>query len=202
MGYARAGFEVVGVDIKPQPNYPFEFVQGDAVLAAGSDWAKREFDAIHASPPCQRYTTLAKQSQQADKHPDLVAATRHRLQESGLPWIIENVPGAPLEAPLMLCGTMFPGLRVIRHRHFETSFYALNPLSHGKHPPIHFKHGNRIKEGTNEWDDFLCVISGDRNDLNAIRDAIGCPWMTLKECAQAIPPAYTEHIGLHLIEHL
>jgi DNA (cytosine-5)-methyltransferase 1 len=187
------------VDINRQPNYPYEFVQGDAVLAAGSDWAKREFDAIHASPPCQAFTTFAKQAGTTGNHKDLVEPTRRRLRESGLPYIIENVPGAPLEAPLLLCGTMFPGLRVIRHRHFETSFFMLNPLPHGDHPPVHFKYGNRVKEETDEWDDFLCITGGNRDELDAVRDAIGCPWMTRQELAQAIPPAYTKWLGEQML---
>ena len=125
IGYSRAGFEVVGVDIEPQPNYPLTFIQADALNLdrkfVGS------FDAIHASPPCQSYSDLAKRNGNADAWPRLIAPVRNMLIKSGLPYVIENVDGAPLRNPIVLCGTMFPGLRVVRHRLFETSFLILHP---------------------------------------------------------------------------
>ena len=127
MGYHRAGFdEVVGVDIKPQKRYPFTFVQGDALEYLRAHG--QEFDAIHASPPCQKYTTLRGMWNHKPDHPDLVDPTRDALEAIGKPWVIENVPGAPLRALLMLCGTMF-GLATAdgraelrRHRYFELGF--------------------------------------------------------------------------------
>src|SRR5574337_20985 len=117
MGYHRAGFDVVGVDINPQQRYPFEFHQADAMTFDLSG-----FDAIHASPPCQAYTVLGGR-EDLSHYPDLVDAVRERLQASGKPWIIENVPGAPLRDPITLCGAMF-GLRRYRHRLFERDAVA------------------------------------------------------------------------------
>jgi hypothetical protein len=122
VGYARAGFEVVGVDIEPQPNYPFEFHQADALEFCREHG--HEFDAIHASPPCQAYTPL--RAVHGKDYPDMLAATREALEATGLPWVIENVPGAPINSGIFLCGTMFD-LRVYRHRWFET------PFMHGIH---------------------------------------------------------------------
>ena len=123
MGYHRAGFEVVGVDNRPQPRYPFEFHQADALT-----FPLEGFDVIHASPPCQRYSDLAHRNGNADDWPDLIEAVRARLAGSGARFtIIENVEGAPLVAPVMLCGSMFRSLRVLRHRLFETSFPMAAP---------------------------------------------------------------------------
>ena len=124
MGYSRAGFEVVGVDIAAQPRYPFEFIQGDAI-----EYVKEhghEYDAIHASPPCQAYTNAQKIMR--NDHPELLEPTREALNATGLPWVIENVPGAPLIEPIELCGGMF-GLRTYRHRLFESS-HALTAPAH------------------------------------------------------------------------
>jgi DNA (cytosine-5)-methyltransferase 1 len=138
MGYSRAGFEVVGVDIEPQPRYQFEFIQADAleVLAPWHDddgsfrspWVQR-FDAIHASPPCQAYTPLNAYNHKA--YPDLVFDTRVLLEQTGLPYVIENVTQAPLIDPTTLCGTMF-GLRLYRHKAFEASF-SLGARAHPRH---------------------------------------------------------------------
>ena len=118
MGYVRAGFEVIGVDIKPQPHYPFEFHQGDAMT-----YPLEGFDAYHASPPCQRYSRT-KSLHPGCKYPDLLAQTRNLLIATGKPWVIENVVGAPFQHWIMLCGMMF-GLRTYRHRRFETSFRSI-----------------------------------------------------------------------------
>ncbi len=130
MGYFRAGFStIVGIDLNPQPNYPFEFVQGDALeylLAHG-----HEFDAIHASPPCQAYSDLrhlskAQRTLKGEEYPDLVDPTRQLLINSGKPYVIENVPGAPLEDPVLLCASMFANDMLKRHRLFETNFNFFN----------------------------------------------------------------------------
>src|SRR5512139_314282 len=134
VGYHRAGFDVVGVDINPQPNYPFEFVQADALwalqqLQVGSllDYHLSDFDAIHASPPCQRYSTATKRNGTELEHPDLIGPTRELLQATGLPYVIENVVGAPLRDSILLCGSWFAlgadGYRLKRHRLFETSWH-------------------------------------------------------------------------------
>lgn len=172
MGYHRAGFEVVGVDIAPQPNYPFEFHQADAMT-----YPLVGFDAIHASPPCQAYAGVTAWRGDRSGHPDLVDATRERLQATGLPWVIENVREAPLNASLMLCGSMF-GLRVKRHRYFETS------------PPL-----NGWLPACDHRDVLPFMHKGER----AYADALDCYWMTAREGRQAIPPAYTEWIGSRLL---
>lgn len=123
MGYYRAGFEVVGVDHKPQKRYPFEFVQGDALEYAAQHGHK--FDAIHASPPCQAHSRITP-ANSVHKHPDLIPDTRRVLGSLGLPYIIENVGGAPLQNAIMLCGSQF-GLKVYRHRFFESNVYLMMP---------------------------------------------------------------------------
>ena len=122
MGYHEAGFDVVGVDIDPQPRYPFEFHQADALT-----FPLDGYDAIHASPPCQAYTQLGK-----GEHPRLIEPIRVRLQSAGVPYVIENVVGAPLRNPVKLCGSTF-GLHVKRHRLFETNVPMLVPPCY--HPP-------------------------------------------------------------------
>lgn len=138
-GYARTGFDVTGVDEACQPRYPFPFIQAEALAFLDGGFAA-DFDAIHASPPCQRYTKNAKQKRSADTHPDLIAPTRRRLINQGVPYVIENVVGAPLRAPVELCGVMF-GLGVFRHRWFELSW------DHGL-DQAHPSHTGRIGDGT------------------------------------------------------
>ena len=137
LGYHRAGFSVTGVDIAHQPNYRFQFIQADA-LSLDLDFL-RQFDAIHASPPCQSYSDLAKRNGNGDQWPRLIEPVREMLIQADRPWVIENVEGAPLLNPVVLCGTMFPGLRVIRHRLFETNFCMPQPnhISHREHPKVH-----------------------------------------------------------------
>jgi DNA (cytosine-5)-methyltransferase 1 len=187
VGYHRAGFEVVGVDIEPQPNYPFEFHHGDALK-----FSLDGFDAVHASPPCQAYT--AAQRLQGNEHPDLVARTRALLERSGLPYVLENVPGSPLRSPVTLCGTMF-GLGTLRHRLFETSFRLLQP-EHPAHLVPQVKMG-RAPAVT----DYIQVV-GNFSGIEQGRAAMGIHWMTRGELAQAIPPAYTEFIGRQLLREL
>lgn len=196
VGYARAGFEVVGVDINPQPCYPFAFIQGDAVAADFSG-----FDAIHASPPCQRHTDLARQNKR--EYPCFIAPIRERLIASGLPYVIENVEGAPLLDPVMLCGTMFPGeLRVIRHRLFETN-WPLNAPEHGVHPLVYTLDKRKPHYGKlSEWFSPVQVTGGGNCSKAAAADAMGIDWMLKTEMNEAIPPAYTEFIGRQLLEHV
>lgn len=176
MGYHRAGCDVVGVDITPQPRYPFEFHQADAMT-----FPLDGFDAIHASPPCQAYASVTDWRGRRASHPDLIADTRDSLNAKGRPWVIENVPEAPILAHYLLCGSMF-GLRIRRHRAFETNWTALAmawPCYH-KRDALPFTH------------------KGER----AFADAMGCEWLSAREARQAIPPAYTEHIGTQLLDHL
>ncbi len=200
MGYHRAGFEVVGVDIAPQPRYPFEFIQADC-LTLDADFIA-SFDAVHASPPCQSYSDLAKRNGNADAWPRLVEPVREMLIQSRLPYVIENVEGAPLIDPVVLCGTMFPGLRVLRHRLFEANFPILAP-AHGKHPKVHTFDKRKSHFGkTNEWTDFVQVTGGGNCTLAAAREAMGIDWMTKGEINESIPPAYTQLIGEQMIRHI
>lgn len=200
MGYSRAGFEVVGLDISPQPRYPFDFVEGDA-LALDPEFVET-FDAIHASPPCQSYSDLAKRNRNAHEWPRLIEPVRKMLGETGLPFVIENVEGAPLINPVVLCGTMFPGLRVLRHRLFEANFTILAP-PHQKHPKVHTFDRRKSHYGkTDEWKDFVQVTGGGNCTVAAAKQAMGIDWMSKNELNEAIPPAYTELIGRQLLQFL
>jgi DNA (cytosine-5)-methyltransferase 1 len=200
VGYNKAAFEVVGVDIKPQPNYPLRFVRDDALNLMPEFIAC--FDAIHASPPCQSYSDLAKRNRNADAWPRLIEPVREMLVRSGLPYIIENVEGAPLLNPIMLCGTMFKGLRVIRHRLFEANFTILRP-PHGRHPICHTFDKRKSQYGkTDEMRDFVSVNGGGNCSVAAARSAMGIDWMTKNELNEAIPPAYTRFIGEQLLNWL
>lgn len=175
MGYHRAGFEVVGVDVRPQPNYPFDFHQADAMT-----FPLEGFDAIHASPPCQHYARVTRWRGTAGAHPDLLGPTLDRLTGQDAPWVVENVPEAIGRPDLVLCGSMF-GLAVRRHRHFLTSWPSFGLL----HPCRH--------EG---------LLPFMHKAERAYADALGCEWMTNREARQAIPPAYTEWIGRQLLTQL
>lgn len=201
MGYRRAGFEIVGVDHEPQPNYPFQFVQADAVEYAIEHG--REFDAIHASPPCQAHTKIAllgeARNGQYPKHEDDIDRCREALIAIGKPYVIENVIGAPMRG-IRLCGAMF-GLKTYRHRLFESSEFLWVP-EHPRHvekvPPA----GNGMSE--NGWIS-ICGTGGVRGMtadeiVSVWSDAIGIDWMNRRELAQAVPPAYTEYIGRQLRE--
>lgn len=197
VGYRRAGFtEIVGVDVKPQPRYPFAFVQDDALkyLAAHGG----EFDAIHASPPCQLFSSMNRAVR--NEHPDLVGPVRAMLVALGRPYAIENVEGAPLLPPcFVLCGTMF-GLRCRRHRVFEVrpTTLALTPGCTCRNGVVTgrlvgHRVGGKVAPGRTKPPP---ATEADR------RAAIGVPWMTGREARQAIPPAYTEFVGKQLIRAL
>ena len=180
MGYHRAGFEVVGVDIKPQPNYHFEFHQADVLTFPLEGYA-----TYHASPPCQAYTMMQNIVKSVDKHPDLIALVRDRLVQTNKPYVIENVYKAPLNGHLMLCGTMF-GLRIIRHRFFECPWFHLELLPPCNHSDV--------------YDPWHKDGVGQRVKL---LDAMKIDWfMTRPEVREAIPPAYTEYIGKYLIKNV
>jgi DNA (cytosine-5)-methyltransferase 1 len=193
MGYARAGFEVVGVDIRPQPHYPFEFHQADALEFMSSNSA-RGFDAIHASPPCQRWADGFVRNR--DKHPDLIEPTRRVLRATGLPYVIENVKRAPLLDAITICGgglaCISGELQLHRHRRFEsnvalfgvqcTRWRRLTVSVVGNGTPS----GNRKTIGYNP-------------SIAQKREAMGIEWMSRAELSEAIPPAYTEWIGRQLL---
>ena len=188
-GYRRAGFTVTGVDLDNQPRYPFRFLRAN-VLDLEIDFLC-QFDAIHASPPCQAYTLA--QRIQGNNHPDLVAQTRDLLTRSGRPWIIENVEGAPLQNAITLCGGMFPGLRVYRHRIFESNVPLLRAPEHPAHVAPLRKMGRPVKEG-----EFMHVV-GNFSGVETAKQAMGIDWMTRDGLREAIPPAYTEYLGRQLM---
>jgi DNA (cytosine-5)-methyltransferase 1 len=199
VGYSKAGFHVVGVDVAPQPHYPLPFIQTDALKLDPKFIAL--FDAIHASPPCQSYSDLAKRNRNAEAWPRLIEPVRDMLVRSGLAYIIENVEGAPLRDPVILCGTMFKGLRVIRHRLFEANF-PITPPPHRKHPICHTLDKRKGQYGkTDDMRDFVSVNGGGNCSVAAARAAMGIDWMTKNELNEAIPPAYTQLIGEQLLDH-
>lgn len=189
-GYAAAGFEVVGVDIDPQPHYPYEFHQGDALKFLLENY--REFDAFHASPPCQAFTNAQKI--QGNEHPDFITATRAAFELIGKPYVIENVPGSPLVDPVQLCGAMY-GLGTYRHRLFESNIPLPRP-PHPEHAARVTKMGRRPREG-----EFMHIV-GNFSGVDRARLIMGMPWATRDGLREAIPPAYTEHIGRHLLRRL
>lgn len=192
-GLAMAGYEVTGVDIKPQPNYPFKFIQADALALL---FSVHPFDLVWASPPCQAYSDLAKRNGNADDWPRLIEPVRALLTRHANKWVIENVEGAPLIDPVRLCGTMFPGLRVLRHRLFESNFHIPEP-PHGKHPKVHTFDKRKSHFGkTDERTDFVQVTGGGNCTIAAARSAMGIDWMTKGEINEAIPPAYARHVGI------
>jgi len=190
MGYHRAGFDVTGVDLFPQPRYPFEFVQADAVdylLEHG-----HEYDAIHASPPCQAFTNAQKLM--GNEHPDFITPAREMLERIGLPYVIENVPGAPLESPFELCGSMF-GLGTYRHRLFETNFYVAVP-DHPKHEARTTKMGRKPIDGE------MMHVVGNFSGVEKAKRAMGIDWMNRDGLRESIPPAYTQYIGETLMDEV
>uniref|UniRef100_A0A6M3KL99 Putative methyltransferase n=1 Tax=viral metagenome TaxID=1070528 RepID=A0A6M3KL99_9ZZZZ len=217
MGYHRAGFEVVGVDINTQKNYPFEFHQADALT-----YPLEGFDAYHASPPCQAYSRLRHLPWLKHKnYPALIEDTRNILVATGKPWVIENVADAPLGQEygyIMLCGWSLAELPIYRHRLFESNVAMLAP-SHRPHPEIIY-HGGKLgsrysqanmvcgafgytKKVSRSYGTFVSVVGhdGTRNFPKA-KEAMGIDWMTKGELTQAIPPAYTEYIGQFLMQAL
>ncbi|MFI8828593.1 SAM-dependent methyltransferase [Streptomyces sp. NPDC053431] len=202
MGYHQAGFDVTGVDINPQPNYPFTHHVADAIdyLSAHG----HEYDAVHASPPCQHYSPLNAYNHKT--YPDLIAPVRDALQTVGLPYVIENVETAASELrdPALLCGPMFD-LKVYRHRLFETNW----PLTTPPHP-AHTAACTRNGYLPTQAKPFMTITGGrhSRAWQNAASDALQMPWIKvppsgdiprgIREVCEAIPPAYTHWIGTQL----
>jgi DNA (cytosine-5)-methyltransferase 1 len=190
MGYHRVGFEVVGVDIKPQPRYPFEFIQADAL-----EVPLEGFDAIHASPPCQKFTML-KRLYDDREYKDLITPLREKVLETKLPYIIENVEGSPLLNPITLCGSMFNSAELRRHRWFECSFPVIElKCKHDIQTRLVGVYGR--PGGKNPTNSFRKY--GTKEDWKRVMDI---DWMVVRELAQAIPPYYTEYIGQYLLLHL
>jgi len=197
-GYMDAGFDVTGVDIEPQPDYPGAFIQGDAIafLAAHG----HEFDAIHASPPCQASSALTKGTNKGREYLNLIPATRALLALHDVPTVIENVQGSDLRRDLTLCGEMF-GLGVIRHRYFEVSGFTAMAPEHKAHRGrvAGWRHG--------EWFDgpYFAVYGegGGKGTVAQWQVAMGIDWTSnRKSIAEAIPPAYTRYIGGQIMQRL
>lgn len=222
VGYHRAGFaEIVGVDNRPQPRYPFAFVEGDAMSVmqhflrggeledkTGKLWHLADIDAIHASPPCQAHSCLRHMTKK--EYPDLIAPVRDLLMRTSKPWVMENVKGAPFPYAIELCGLMF-GLKCYRHRLFETSFFAWAP-QHKPHklPATGNKSVNKnIARGlgprTREQcvRDGLAVVTATGHCGTYAGPLLGLDWgLTQEEISNAIPPAYTAFVGRQLMDHL
>lgn len=196
MGYYLAGFDVVGVDIEIQPEYPFEFIQADAIKYVKEHG--HEYDFIHASPPCQHFTKYNNcRKNLKEKYEDLIEPTRQALIESGKPYVIENVVGAPLLNPITLCGSMF-GLDVRRHRLFESNMDLEQPkCKHEIWQPNRYP-GGRSRERGNAR--VLCrgtIEVGRWNiPIETQKAGMGINWISnLRKLSESIPPAYTKFIG-------
>jgi DNA (cytosine-5)-methyltransferase 1 len=197
-GYWLADLDVTGIDVEPQPDYPFEFVQADAIeylLEHG-----HLFDFIHASPPCQAHSDL-KNTWNAHEHEDLIPATREALRAVGRPYVIENVEGAPLKDPVILCGSMF-GLgtadyQLARHRQFEPSFRLPQPadLCKADSRPVVGVYGGKVRNRRAIATGSQRSRVGTTLPLETGQEAMGIGWLNRKKLSQAIPPAYTEWIA-------
>ena len=208
VGYHRAGFDVVGVDHKPQPRYPFEFMEADVIMVLedllegwpvggfASGPILSDFAAIHASPPCQEHSSLRHRT--GKTYATSIVETRAMLRRIGHPFVIENVPGAPLESPVVLCGASFD-LRtqseargevwLKRHRLFESNAQlSAPPCACSRERKVIGVYGNGDGGGR-----------GWKGTMRDRRSVMGIDWMTRDELAQAIPPAYTEYIGKQLL---
>jgi DNA (cytosine-5)-methyltransferase 1 len=217
MGYHRAGFEVVGVDVEPHPEFPFTFVRADAIEVLRNALDLDEFDAIHASPPCQAYTAMSAMPN-AGSHPDLVDVVRDLLVATGLPYVIENVPGSPVEAHQpslfggpsggLLCGSMFnlrtSHFELRRHRLFESSVSLSWPACrHRRDLTVVGFYGDhaRVRQRVDGHKDRGVDILGAQK-MQLVADLMDIDWMNWDDARQAIPPAYTEFIGRQLLAHL
>lgn len=245
MGYHRAGFEVVGVDIKPMPRYPFPFLQMDALEAMdrllrgegltfsnGETLYLNDFDAYHASPPCQRYSTMTKKWGREETHPDLVGIVRDELQAIEVPYVIENVKGAPLINPVMLCGSMF-GLNAGSYYkcgcgykfEYELGKYGCPNCEGDNIGILYYKYGlRRHRLFETSWNILFPPMSCNHQgqalsvygnpggtskrdkltfaQFSEWKEGMRIDWMNVNELAEAIPPAYTEYIGKFLMEYI
>lgn len=222
-GYHLAGFDVYAVDIDPQPRNPFPFYQGDAVraleiLVAGGViqfthkdgfiefLCLADFDAVHASPPCQAFSAM-KHMPDAKEHPELIEPTRDLLELIDIPWAIENVVGAPLEDATILCGTMFglgaAGFSLQRHRQFETSFDMEAPGKCDHSAPTIGIYGGHVRcRSTKFWRNTGADFPGYDKRALAVEAMGGTDWMTMNQMSEAIPPAYAQYVGRHMMEEI
>lgn len=196
-GYSEAGFDIIGIDIKPQPNYPFTFIQADA-LTLPIDLNK--IDAIHASPPCQSYSTM--NNGRGSTHPALIDDTRKLLSSTNLPYIIENVMGARKEMPdaELLHGGMFD-IRTTRPRLFETNWRYLPPKKCPRPKDPLGIYGHHEQNGRVLWrrKDGTAQLAAT---LKQAQEILSMPWADWRGVCEAVPPVYTKHIGQQLMEIL
>jgi DNA (cytosine-5)-methyltransferase 1 len=206
-GFWQAGFNVIGVDIKAQSRYPFKFIQADVLtLLADTDFMK-QFAAAHTSPPCQAHSDLQKQNKR--EYPDLIEPTRELLQHLDLPYTIENVEGAPLIDPVTICGASVPGVRVIRHRRFESNWLLSgvdcprNEEGRVVHPLVFTHDKRKAHHGKLDQNSSYVQVTGGGNcTLANKRAAMGMPWASAHGCNEAVPPAYGKIIGEQLMRYL
>lgn len=196
MGYHLAGFDVTGVDKHKMSNYPFSFIQSDALSILDDIEFCRQFDLIHASPVCKRYSSITKTAGTEKSHEDDIETVRVKLQKIGRPYVIENVPGAPLKNYVVLCGTMF-GLNVVRHRLFECCPEISFPPFLCNHSKRVVKHGRRPCR-----EKHFAAVTGHFSDVEFARESMGINWMGQSGLSQAIPPKYTEWIGLQMLNFI
>lgn len=206
VGYHRAGFShITGIDTRNQPRYPFDYIQADALeyLAAHG----HEYDAIHASPPCQAFVALAKVSTGQNNHPDLLTPTLAALQPLTTPWVVENVETAPMPATVILCGSSF-NLKVRRHRKFASNiFIPAKPCQHKDQPYVIGVYGSGAgARGHFRWDPQRKKMRNFGRQARYTAEASdamgGLDWMVRREMNEAVPPAYTEYIGRYLLEYI
>jgi DNA (cytosine-5)-methyltransferase 1 len=193
-GYNKAGFDVTGIDLKHGKRYPYKYIKGDVLLYLQNLDFLRSFDIIHASPPCQTHSITQHLRNAQGKFTsklDLIPQTRAALIASGMPYVIENVPGSPLINPIQLCGSSF-GLQVRRHRLFESNMKltgsVCNHKAQGRPVGVYGSLNDQIPQG-----------GRTATTINEGRDAMGMPWAIWTELVEAIPPAYSEYIGKQII---
>jgi DNA (cytosine-5)-methyltransferase 1 len=200
VGYYRAGFHVIGIDLEYHADYPFPMIVGDAMDYLTDTEFLAQFYLIHASPPCPRYS-VATPAATRDSHPDLVGPVRDALRAWGGTYVIENVPGAPLENPTMLCGSAF-GLRVRRHRLFESNAFLMSPGCFHDGRPVVGVYGDHADRKQHFRPDGTARGTKATSVADA-QDALGIDWMSRwEDLADSIPPAYSEHIGAQLLPQI
>lgn len=195
VGYHRAGFDVWGIDNQPHPDYPFTLWVADAMDALADTTFLSQFDVVHTSPPCPRYSVATNATGTRDNHPDLIGPVRGALQAWGGPYLIENVPGAPLLSPVLICGWAMGLKHIRRHRLFETNMALMSP---GCLCPF----GDAVSVFGNSGEDRRKSVGEVRKHvpLAEVRQLMGVPWMSNRgDVSDAIPPAYTEYLGEQML---
>lgn len=202
MGYYDAGFDVTGVDIEPRPSYPFPFIEADALEVLADHDFLNQFDVIHASPPCQRYSVAASAWGNADTHPDLLPPTREALRAWGGPYLIENVETAPMDHALLICGWAMGLKHIRRHRLFESNLPLMSPgclCPNGDTVSVFGHSGEDRRKST------MKARGGLRGHvpIDEVRELMGVPWISSRDAvSESIPPAYTQYLGEQVLDRL